>query len=207
MSALKLYRHPLSGNAHRAEVLLSLLGLDAELVEVDLMAGAQRDPGFLRLNAFGQVPVLEDGDITVADSIAILVYLASKYDPQRKWLPTDVAEAAQVQRFLAVAAGPVANGPGAARLVTIFGAELDHKRARDTAHKLLLTLNEHLAGRDWLVGDHPTIADVANYAYIAHAPEGEVSLQDYPEVIHWLRRFEKLPGFVPMQGTAVGLAA
>ena len=65
----------------------------------------------------------------------------------------------------------------------------------------------HLDGRDWLVGDHPTIAEVANYAYIAHAPEGDVSLDNYPNVRIWLERIAKLPGFVPMQVTAVGLAA
>lgn len=207
MSKPKLYRHPLSGHAHRAEVLLSLLGLDADLIDVDLMAGAQRQPSFLEKNAFGQVPVLEDGEITVADSNAILVYLASKYDPKRQWLPLASAEAAQVQRFLSVAAGPVASGPASARLVTVFGAGLDHQRAKDVALGLLQTLDAHLSGREWLVGSKPTIADVANYAYIAHAPEGEVSLADYPNVRAWLARFEQLPGYVPMQDTAVGLAA
>lgn len=207
MKTIKLHRHPLSGNAHRVEVLLSLLGVTPELLDVDLMSGAQREPDFLKKNIFGQVPVLEDGKTVIADSNAILIYLASKYDPQRQWLPTDPGEAAQVHRFLLVAAGPVANGPAAARLVNVFGAELDHKRAQDTAHKLLSTLDQHLADRDWLVGTRPTIADVANYAYIAHAPEGGISLQSYPAVIRWLHRFEELPGFVPMQRTATGLAA
>jgi len=68
-------------------------------------------------------------------------------------------------------------------------------------------LESHLDGRDWLVGNNPTIADVANYAYIAHAPEGDVSLDNYPNVRAWLGRIAALPGFVPMQATAVGLAA
>jgi glutathione S-transferase len=207
MSKLKLYRHPLSGHSHRAEALLSLLGLNAELIDVDLMTGAQRQPSFLQKNAFGQVPVLQDGDITVADSNAILVYLASKYDPQHQWLPLAPVAAAEVQKFLSVAAGPVASGPAAARLVTVFGAGLDHQRAKDLAHTLLQVLDAHLSERDWLVGQQPTIADVANYAYLAHAPEGEVSLADYPNVRAWLARFEQLPGYLPMQGTAVGLAA
>jgi len=58
-----------------------------------------------------------------------------------------------------------------------------------------------------LVGNNPTIADVANYAYVAHAPEGDVSLDNYPNVRAWLGRIAALPGFVPMQATAVGLAA
>ena len=117
------------------------------------------------------------------------------------------AAAAEVQRFLSIAAGPVAYGPAAARLVTVFGASLDHPRLIETAHTILSKLDQHLEGRKWLASDHPTIADIANYSYIAHAPEGDVSLAAYPNVRAWLKRIETLPGFVPMQATAVGLAA
>ena len=82
MSAIKLYRHPLSGHAHRVEVFLSLLGLPSELIDVDLAKGAHKQDEFLKKNIFGQVPVIEDGDITLSDSNAILVYLASKYDTE-----------------------------------------------------------------------------------------------------------------------------
>jgi len=71
----------------------------------------------------------------------------------------------------------------------------------------LTVLNAHLAGRDWLVGERVSLADVANYTYIAHAPEGDVALDSYPNVISWLKRFEGLSGFVAMQKTAVGLSA
>ena len=207
MNNIKLYRHPLSGHSHRAQLLLSLLGLSAELVDVDLAAGEHKQAAFLARNGFGQVPVLEDGDSTIADSNAILVYLAERYDAGNTWLPADPALAAEVQRFLSTAAGQVASGPAAARLVNVFGAALDHKRAIDVAHNVLGVLESHLEGRDWLVGNQPTIADVANYAYIAHAPEGDVSLDNYPQVRAWLQRIAALPGFVPMQATAVGLAA
>lgn len=112
-----------------------------------------------------------------------------------------------MQRFLSIAAGPVAYGPAAARLVTVFGAQLNHKSAIDIAHFVLKVLESHLQERDWLATQQPTIADIANYAYIAHAPEGNVSLQEYPNVRAWLKRIENLPGFVPMQRTAAGLAA
>lgn len=205
MSNINLYRHALSGHAHRAELLLSLLGLEANLIEVDLMGGAHKQPPFLEKNRFGQVPVLQDGDVTVADSNAILVYLATKYDPESIWLPTAAEDVAQVQRFLSVAAGPVASGPAAARLVNVFGADLDHQKAIDTSHALFEVLDKHLAGRAWLATDHVTIADVANYAYIAHAPEGGVDLSNYPNIRAWLSRVEALPGFVAMQPTAAGL--
>ena len=207
MSNIRLYRHALSGHSHRVQLLLSLLNLDAKLVDVDLAAGEHKQAEFLARNRFGQVPVLEDGDTVIADSNAILVYLAEKYDDANTWLPVDPVAAAEVQRFLSAAAGQVAYGPAAARLVNVFGAALDHKRAIETAHSLLGLLETHLEGRDWLVGNNPTIADVANYAYIAHAPEGDVSLDNYPNVRAWLGRITALPGFVPMQATAVGLAA
>lgn len=207
MATLKLYRHALSGHSHRAELLLSLLNLPAEIIDVDLANGAHKQTDFLQKNIFGQVPVLEDGDNTIADSNAILTYLARRYDSTNRWAPTDPVNQAEVQRFLSIAAGPLAYGPGAARLVTVFGAALDADRAIFIAHTTLNTLEKHLKGRDWLVSDHPTIADISNYAYIAHAPEGNVSLVDYPTIRGWLRRIEALPGFKPMQATAVGLAA
>lgn len=207
MNNITLYRHALSGHSHRAQLFLSLLGLDTTLVDVDLAAGEHKQAAFLARNHLGQVPVLEDGDTIVADSSAILVYLAKRYDANNTWLPVDPVAAANVQRFLSIAAGQVAFGPAAARLVNVFGAALDHKRAIELAHNLLGALETHLDGREWLVGSNPTIADVANYAYIAHAPEGDVSLDSYTNVRAWLNRIAALPGFVPMQATAVGLAA
>jgi len=207
MSNITLYRHALSGHSHRAELLLSILGLDANIIDVDLLNGAHKTADFLKKNAFGQVPVLEDGDVTIADANAILVYLATNYDQARTWLPTGAVDAAEVQRFLSVAAGPVASGPAAARLVNVFGAALDHQRAIDTAHALFKVLDLHLQANDWLATGHPTIADIANYAYIAHAPEGDVSLRDYPNVREWLNRVERLPDFVAMQATPAGLNA
>ncbi|MGI9324846.1 MAG: glutathione S-transferase family protein [Pseudomonadales bacterium] len=207
MSTIKLYRHPLSGHSHRVELLLSLLGINADIIDVDLLQGAHKTPEFLLKNPAGQVPVLEDGDIVLSDSNAILVYLASKYDATNTWLPTTSYEAAEVQKCLTAAAGPIAFGPAAARLVNVFGAGLDHEKAKETAHGILRTLDDHLASRNWMVGFTPTVADVANYAYIAHAPEGDVALDNYPNVRSWLRRIETLPGFVPMQATPVGLAA
>jgi len=207
MSNITLYRHPLSGHSHRAELFLSLLGVEAQLIDVDLMAGAHKQAAFLAKNRFGQVPVLEDNGETIADSNAILVYLAMKYDNARNWYPSDPVAAADVQRFLSLAAGQVASGPASARLVNVFGAGLDHNRAKEIAHGVLDVLNKHLENRDWLVGEAATIADVANYAYIAHAPEGDVSLEAYANVRSWLNRIAALPDFVPMQCTEVGLAA
>jgi glutathione S-transferase len=203
---MKLYHHPMSGHAHRAHLFVSLLGLPHELVEVDLKAGAHKKPDFLKMNPFGQVPVLDDDGTIVSDSNAILVYLAKKHG-RTDWLPEDPKGAAAVQRWLSVAAGEVAYGPAAARLVTVFGSKHNPEEVIGRAHNLLKTLETHLAGREWLVGTQPTIADVALYSYVARAPEGNVDLAPYANVNALLRRIEALPGFVPFVETPVGLAA
>ena len=204
---LKLHHHPLSGHAHRAHLALSLMGLPYELITVDLMKGAHKQPEFLALNPFGQVPVLDDGGAIVFDSNAILVYLASLYDADRRWLPSDAKQQASVQVWLSVAAGLIAFGPAAARLITVFGAKYNPEDVISRAHQLLKVMEAQLATRAWLVGANATIADIACYSYVSAAPEGNVDLSAYPNVRAWLTRIEALPGFVPFQHTAVGMAA
>jgi glutathione S-transferase len=205
MSPIRLYHFPLSGHAHRAMLMLSLLGLPYETITVDLAAGAQKAPAFLAKNPFGQVPVIEDGDITIADSNAILVYLASRYDP--RWLPREPEAAARVQRWLSVAAGPLAFGPALARIIQVFGRKADLAAAQALAEWLFGQMDAHLAKEDWLAAGHPTVADVALYSYTAHAPEGGVPLDSYPAIRAWLGRVESLPGFVAMPRSAMPRAA
>jgi glutathione S-transferase len=198
MATIVLHGLRLSGHSHRAELMLNLLGLPYEFRLVDLAKGAQRHADFLALNPFGTVPVLEDGEVVIADSIAILVYLASRYDPDRRWLPSDPVQAAQIQRWLSVAQGPVFNGPCTARLVKLFKRDFDHERAVATAGRLFAVLEPTLTGRDFLVGEGATLADVALYSYIARAPEGDISLEPYPAIRAWLERVEALPNFFAM---------
>ncbi|MCP1836188.1 MULTISPECIES: glutathione S-transferase family protein [Bradyrhizobium] len=203
---MKLYHFALSGHAHRARLFLSLLEIPHELVDVDLKSAAQKRPEYLSINPFGQVPVLDDDGVIIPDSNAILVYLATKLG-RTDWLPQDARGAAAVQRWLSVAAGDLAFGPAAARLITVFGAKHNPDDVIARAHVLLKRLEAHLAGRDWLVGAAPTIADVALYSYLSSAPEGNVDLSAYARVNAWLRRIEALPGFVAFAKTPVGLAA
>jgi len=204
---LKLYRHALSGHSHRAQLALSLMGVPHELIDVDLMKRAHKAPEFLQMNPFGQVPVLDDAGVIVTDSNAILVYLARKFDPSNGWLPADARGQAAVQAWLSVAAGQIAHGPAAARLVTVFGANLNASDLIARSHHLLQVMEGVLARRAFLAAESATLADIAAYSYIAAAPEGNVDLSAYPQVRAWLARVEALPGFVPFQKTPVGLAA
>jgi glutathione S-transferase len=199
---IRLYRHALSGHAHRVELFLSLLGLPRELVDVNMVRGAHKAPEFVaKNNPFGEVPVIEDGDVTLADSNAILVYLATRYDPAGHWLPHDAVGAARVQQWLSVAAGQLAYGPSKARFIKLFGARLDLDHAQAIGRHLFEVLDKELAKRPCLVGDTPTIADIALYTYTAHAPEGGVALEPYGNVRAWLARIEALPGFVAMRSS------
>lgn len=203
----RLDRHALSGHSHRVELALSLLGLPHELVDVGLMHGAHKTPEFIAMISFGQVPILDDGDTVVSDANAILVYLAARYDADRRWLPADPKGQADVHVWLSVAAGQIAFGPAAARLITVFGAKRDPAEAIGRAHALLDVMNAHLRQRRFLAGDAESLADIACYSDVAATPEGNVDLAGYAQVLTWLARVEVLPGFVPFQRTAVGLAA
>ena len=205
---IKLYRVAISGHAHRVELFLSLLGLPFDRVEIDLAAKAHKTPEFLAMNAFGQVPVIQDGDVTLADSNAILVYLARRYAQDADaWMPTEPVAAAAVQRWLSVAAGQLAFGPAAARVIQLFKRPDSPDAAIARAHALFDVMEQQLGQSAFLAGNTPTLADIANYSYTAHAPEGNVSLEPYPRLRAWLARIEALPGFVPMVKTPTGLTA
>jgi len=204
-NAIRIHSYRLSGHSHRVVLFASLAGIDHEVVDVDFANGAHKKDDFLAKNPAGQVPVIEDGDTIISDSNAILVYLARQYAPN--YIPTSPVDEAEVQKFLSLAAGEIAFGPAAARLINVFNAPRDRDFAHATAETVLGKLEAHLEGRDWLVGSKPTIADVAIYSYTAHAPEGDVSLEPYPNIRRLLANIEALDGFVPMPSTPVGLSA
>ncbi len=197
MPSLRVYHHPVSGHAHRVRLFLSLLNVPFEAIEVDITKGDQKKPEFLALNPFGQVPVIEDGEVILADSNAILTYLALRYDASGQWLPRDPVGAARVQRWLSMAAGPLLNGPGNARVNVLFQRPQD-PRCGEIASTLFQRMDDQLASQPFLAGTQPTIADIALYTYTAHAPEGGVSLQPYAKLREWLQRIEALPRFVGM---------
>jgi len=203
---LKLYSFPLSGHAHRARLALSLMGIDYDIQDIDLANGEQRSDWFKALNPASLVPVLVDGDIVVQESTAILTYLAKKF-PAGEWIPEDAAGAAEVEKYFVAASTTLAAGPARARLINIFGAQYDKAETVENAHKYLNQLEAALDGKNYLVADRPTFADVAIYSYVAHAPEGDVSLAGYRNILAWVARIEALKGFVGMPKTDTAKAA
>lgn len=185
-----------SGHCHRVELLLRALGLSYRNVEA---SGATRaTPAFLALNPLGQIPVLQDGATVLADSNAILVYLARRYAPGSDWYPDEPVAAALVQRWLSIAAGEVRFGPATARGILQFGYPDEPSLSAAISARLLAFMEQHLSGGGFLAADHPTIADLACVSYVAHAPEGGVPLEPYPAVRAWIARVAAQPWFKPM---------
>lgn len=196
---MKLYNLELSGNCYKVRLFAGLAGIPLDIEAVDFLGGAHKRPPLIDLNPWGELPVLQDGDLALRDSQAILVYLAARYADER-WLPRDAAGMAQVMQWLSTAANEVQNGPAAARLVDKFGSAIDKADTLRRSARILPLIEAHLAKQDWLALDRPTIADCAVFPYVALAPEGGISLADYPAIRAWIARVKALPGFVTMPG-------
>lgn len=197
-SPIKLYRHPLSGHCHRVELMLYLLNLPYETIDIDLINGEHKAPDFLKINPFGQVPAINDNGVILSDSTAIITYLDKKYNDGYEWFPQEPEKYAQVQHWLAIAAGEIAYGPCSVRLVKVFGMELDWHVAEQITQALFAVVEPLLSKNKYLANNTLSLADVAAYSYIAHAPEGGVSLEPYPAIRAWLSRIEDHPRFIAM---------
>lgn len=143
--------------------------------------------------------MIEDGDTVIWDSTAILVYLARRYGGE-SWLPLEAREMAEVMQWLAVAQNEILYGLARARAIILFKRPWDMQQCRETGLAILHVMEQHLQHRHWLTLDHPTIADIACYPYVALAPEGGIALDDYPATRAWIKNIEHLPGYVAMTG-------
>lgn len=196
MQTLKLYGVPISGHCHRVELLLRMLDLPYEYCAAP--ETVRSSEAFLRLNPFGQIPVLLDGDQVLTDSNAILVYLVKRYAPASHWLPEEPYAAAQVQVWLSKAAGEVRYGPASCRMVKQFSVAENYQSAVAISERFLPQLEQHLSQNQFLATERPTIADLACYSYVAVAPEGGISLRPYPAIQRWALEIAELPGFFSM---------
>ena len=195
---IRLHDLEVSGNCYKVRLFLSLLGIAYERVLVNTRRGEQKRPEFLALNPRGQVPVLEDDGFAVWDSASILVYLAREYAPQ--WYPTEPREAAEVARWVAISQQTeiTVTGLSRSRSITLFGVVGNLADFQERGRHFLRFLDGYLASRTWLALERPTIGDLACYPYIALAPDGGVSLDEYASLQKWFARIRALPGYIEL---------
>jgi glutathione S-transferase len=193
-----LYNSQVSGNCYKVRLLLAHLGIAFERRELDVVDRSNRGDVLRGLNPALRVPtlVLDDGR-SLGESGAILWY----FGDGTRWVPEDRYERAQVLQWmffeqydhepsiavvrfwLAVSGRPEA-----------FADRLEERTA--AGHRALAAMERHLAARDFFVGDGPSLADIALYAYTHVAHEGGFDLDGYPAIPAWLERVAALPGHV-----------
>ena len=195
----RLFDSRLSGNAWKVRILFRQLGLPFERVTLNLAQGATADPVFREKSRFWRVPVLEleDGR-TIVESDAILLYLAegSPYLPDDQFLRAEVAswlffEQADLLRPLSLP-----------RFYHLTGKAAEMERPIAEFHEVcypaLGKLDRWLSGRDWLVADRYTIADLGVFPYVEMAPQGGYDMGRFPAIGAWLARVRATPDWVPL---------
>jgi glutathione S-transferase len=196
MSKPTLYGIWLSGPTYKVGQALAMLGVAHAYRHVDLRAGAHKQPEYLAINRYGQVPALVEGDVKLCQSDAILLHLADKHG---KLDGKNAAERANVREWLFWEfdrLAPNVYRTRAAKKGFLKADEATLATYKSLALDALKVLDGHLAGRAWLVGAEPTIADIAVYGDVIYAGTGEAELDmtAFPNVTAWMERFSKLPG-------------
>ncbi|MDP3275976.1 MAG: glutathione S-transferase family protein [Deltaproteobacteria bacterium] len=192
---MKLFHHPFSSNARKAVITAKLVRLEPELIFVDLAKGGQRDPAFLAINPNGKVPALVDGDLKLHESYAIMVYLAEKAKDVSLY-PIDPAARALVQQWLFWCANELSPPVGKLNFENMLKAMFG-QGAPDPAvvepntkavDRLMGILDTNLAGKNWLVGDTMTLADVSiAVTMMTHIP-AKLPLAAHKNVLAWFER-------------------
>jgi glutathione S-transferase len=201
---LVLHEYAASGNCYKVRLTAALLGLPIERREYDILKGETRTPDFLaNVNANGRIPVLQVGERFIPESNAACFYLAEG----SALVPEDRFDRADMLRWMFFE--QYNHEPNVATLrfwIAFVGEEKlsEAQRAQMPAKRVageaaLKLMDEHLAGRAFFVGDRPSLADIALYAYTHVAEEGGFDLSDYPAVGAWLARLPAEPGYVAME--------
>jgi len=195
-----LYHRPTSGHSYKVRLLLSLLHADYEESLIFAKDGKNVvDDAYYALNPRGQIPTLDDGGVVLWGSTATLVYVASRYDTGRTWLPVQPAAMARVMQWMELAQNEV-NGLFLSRAIQKFGYSGDLATAQIAGNKALDILERQLARQHWLAGEQPTIGDIACFPYTAVACDNGFDLAARPALSRWLARMAALDGFVAMPG-------
>lgn len=195
---IRLHTTMASINGYKVRLLLSILELDHEIVDVDMYGGEHKREPFLSLNPFGQMPAMQDGDFTIADSHACLYYLARKYDPGGAWLPTDAEGEAMVAEWMSKSANEVHHGPWMKRAkirrpdaITLTDDEIDAR-----CDHILGLMDRHLQRREWLALARPTIADVSIFGPVSMLKASGYDTDRWRAVSWWLDGVRALPGAI-----------
>jgi glutathione S-transferase len=201
---IRLHATKASINGYKVRLLLSMLGVPYELVELDMYGGEHKREPFLTLNPFGQMPALTDGAFTIADSHACLVYVARKYDAAGRWLPADAEGEAKVAEWLAKSANEVHQGPWMkrAKIRRPDAIKLTNEEIDARCDHILRLMDAHLAKRDWLALERPTIADLSCFGPISMLKVSGYETDQWPNVTRWLGRIKALPGAHDIDGNA-----
>ncbi|MGF1471813.1 MAG: glutathione S-transferase family protein [Rubrobacteraceae bacterium] len=202
---MRLHSAPMSGNSYKVRLLLGLLGLECEVVNHDTKSGATHTREFLEnVNPAGKIPVLELDDGTMLpESGAIMFYLAEG----TPYLPEEKLERARVLSWMFFEQYSLLLYLSRPRLWRMWDFEITAQRAAELndlfeqGYRALGVMERHLDGREFFVGDHPTVADVALYPYPRLCPEGGYDLEGFPALRAWMERVSGLPGYVPPPGS------
>jgi glutathione S-transferase len=191
-----LYDNPMSGNCFKVRLLFSLLGIEYERREVDVVDRSDRAAILGELNPGLRVPtlVLDDGR-PLAESDAILVYFAEGTE----YLPEDRYARAQVLQWMFFEQYSHEPNIAVLRFWAEAGIEGDPREVAaklEGGYRALEAMERHLTGREFFVGEGPTVADLALYAYTHVAAEGGFQLGRFSEIEAWLGRIRALPGYV-----------
>jgi glutathione S-transferase len=197
---MKIYADPITINCRKVLAGLQMMGVPYELAYVDYFAGAQKSPEYVAINPNASIPSLVDGDMVLWESNAILQYAADKFG-KNAWYPTDLKVRADVNRWLfweSSAWFPSAYVYLVERCVKpLLSAtpDADVIAAQDVNfHKLAGILDARLAGRDWLVGNSPTIADIVIAAPMHLHQYQKLPLGQHKNLVRWMTQsVEKLP--------------
>jgi glutathione S-transferase len=195
---MKLYNVAYSGNSYKVRLLLAQLGITCEIIEVDILKGESRTAEFLKINPNGRTPVLDDNGFVLAESNAILAYLAKG----TKFLPEDRQKFALIFQWMFFEQYSHEPYIATSRFWIQHKPESPEKKAllaskRDGGWAALKIMEDHLAKHDFLVRDY-SIADIALFAYTHIAHEGGFPLDDFPKIRAWIKRVKTQPRFVPM---------
>ena len=192
----ELHGFAFSGPTYKVALMLSLAGEAFDYVHVNMMEGEHKQPAHLSRQRFGQVPLLVDRNNGrhLCQSAAILEYLA---DTLGKFGGATLDERLQVREWLYWDFDRLAPSIYRARGIRLGffkGGEETLELCAAYAASALKTLDRHLAGRNWIVGESPTIADIDIYGVLVYAADAAVDLAPYANVSAWIGRFEALPG-------------